>query len=582
MNRKPITLLLFLPFFMGASLSRSIFAQRLPLTGATAAVPPSTATVDIPLAAPGVVALMDSGSGALSQGTYRFGVVAVTSDGGEGQFDPLGYSGGNAITIRAMRQITVSWLPVAGAAKYHLYVWGPGAKYYQRFYETTATSYTVTTKPAGPVGLLAQVNASDIGGNLRAGNYYFAVSAEFSNGGTVDQTNYTQYPVASIHTDTGSVSLSWQSLVGATSYRVYVISEQDGSPRTHTKYFLTTSNAVTVTGNEKYLRGTEAHQMHGDGEVESSAVGIFGSIRTISNSKSFFAADIQIAGDKNSDASFQANRFSNAAFAGLSVREANQEKWSFGLNGASRDLITTGPGGELMRLDIKGNLNIGTTAPINSEIDNTKLTIGGDIQLQARAKGPSFGPGSGGIAYRQTGERFSDPAFVFRGKGYVFENTTPEWMMVIRDNGNVGIGIVSTQPTPYPEYKLDVQGGDIRIKNGNGASTLRIDGSGNGADSEVALFEGGAPRWAAGITPSLAGNPSDYSVTRFANGVWTNALTVKNSDGNVGIGTTSPTSRLQVVGLPIFKNNAEAIAGGLTVGAFYRTGGDPDLVAVVH
>lgn len=37
-----------------------------------------------------------------------------------------------------------------------------------------------------------------------------------------------------------------------------------------------------------------------------------------------------------------------------------------------------------------------------------------------------------------------------------------------------------------------------------------------------------------------------------------------------------------VVGLSIYANNAAAIAGGLGVGAFYRTGADPDLVAVVH
>lgn len=52
--------------------------------------------------------------------------------------------------------------------------------------------------------------------------------------------------------------------------------------------------------------------------------------------------------------------------------------------------------------------------------------------------------------------------------------------------------------------------------------------------------------------------------------------------GNVGIGTTAPTSILHVVGLPVFANNAAAIAGGLTPGAFYRTGGDPDPVCVVH
>ena len=60
-----------------------------------------------------------------------------------------------------------------------------------------------------------------------------------------------------------------------------------------------------------------------------------------------------------------------------------------------------------------------------------------------------------------------------------------------------------------------------------------------------------------------------------------NAMTVL-FNGNVGIGTTAPTSILQVVGLPVYANNAAAISGGLTVGAFYRTGADPDPVCVVH
>ena len=40
-------------------------------------------------------------------------------------------------------------------------------------------------------------------------------------------------------------------------------------------------------------------------------------------------------------------------------------------------------------------------------------------------------------------------------------------------------------------------------------------------------------------------------------------------NGNVGIGTTAPTAKLQVVGLPTYSTNALALAGGLTAGAFY-------------
>jgi len=55
-----------------------------------------------------------------------------------------------------------------------------------------------------------------------------------------------------------------------------------------------------------------------------------------------------------------------------------------------------------------------------------------------------------------------------------------------------------------------------------------------------------------------------------------------DSAGNVGIGTQTPGSRLAVIGLPVYADNASAITGGLAAGDFYRTGADPDLVCVVH
>lgn len=53
-------------------------------------------------------------------------------------------------------------------------------------------------------------------------------------------------------------------------------------------------------------------------------------------------------------------------------------------------------------------------------------------------------------------------------------------------------------------------------------------------------------------------------------------------NGNIGIGTTNPKSPLSVTKLPVFANNAGAIAGGLNVGDLYRTGADPDPVCQVH
>jgi len=57
------------------------------------------------------------------------------------------------------------------------------------------------------------------------------------------------------------------------------------------------------------------------------------------------------------------------------------------------------------------------------------------------------------------------------------------------------------------------------------------------------------------------------------------------ANGYLGVGgVTDIRSVLHVslAGLPQYANNAAAIAGGLAAGAFYRSGGDPDQVCVVH
>jgi hypothetical protein len=75
---------------------------------------------------------------------------------------------------------------------------------------------------------------------------------------------------------------------------------------------------------------------------------------------------------------------------------------------------------------------------------------------------------------------------------------------------------------------------------------------------------------------------SDSTLNNFAakfdNSSNTPLLHVRN-DGNVGIGTNTPTSKLQVVGLVEYADNAAALVAGLTAGAMYiRTGHGLDIV----
>jgi len=81
-----------------------------------------------------------------------------------------------------------------------------------------------------------------------------------------------------------------------------------------------------------------------------------------------------------------------------------------------------------------------------------------------------------------------------------------------------------------------------------------------------------------GAWGSIANTPSFIQfMTTSWNGTAMTPLTEKmriTSDGKVGIGTNAsnlPTSKLHVVGLPVFADNTAALTGGLTAGAFYRT-----------
>ncbi len=184
-------------------------------------------------------------------------------------------------------------------------------------------------------------------------------------------------------------------------------------------------------------------------------------------------------------------------------------------------------------VDAAGNIGIGTTGP------SSKLSFGQDIAERMLAL-------------------FDDPndfyGFGLR-EGYMDFLTGNAINMTIDYSGNVGIG------TAVPLRHLDVI-------SSFGENTIAV-----GEDTtKVFRFLWDNSVHSGVIDSYYSGAMHDFRVGN----------TTFQASGNVGIGTTAPTSRLQAVGLPIYANNAAAAAGGLTAGAFYRTGADPDPVCVVH
>jgi hypothetical protein len=199
---------------------------------------------------------------------------------------------------------------------------------------------------------------------------------------------------------------------------------------------------------------------------------------------------------------------------------------------------------ERMRIGSDGNVGIGTTNPTAAFEVKSNANIGNaaDAQIKAVAgSASSFGAGIKIDSTAITGGRnwlmFSSGGSAGEGQGkfVIHDQSAASTRMVIDTNGNVGIGTTS------PNAKLYV---------GDGTSSDIYSLIGGKDSGNAALTFGGGVFGGAG-----AGN-------RAANSAWVGAITnhalalrTNNNDnlvisagGNVGIGTTSPSSKLYVSG----------------------------------
>ena len=193
------------------------------------------------------------------------------------------------------------------------------------------------------------------------------------------------------------------------------------------------------------------------------------------------------------------------------------------------------------------NVTSGGFVGINKEVPTVALDVVGDFKLE----GTSI----------FTGNQVS----FIRNSVSILNATTFNPLFKIAASGSVGIGIAA------PQSRFHLKDGLIRVDAKPGVSTI---------------FKG--YNYLAVNTYTFKHSNSDGAILELDNGSSTNTIRLRSdgnsylNGGNVGIGTLSPTEKLQVngtikatdinfTGLPVYSNEAAAVSGGLSSGDCYRT-----------
>jgi len=298
-------------------------------------------------------------------------------------------------------------------------------------------------------------------------------------------------------------------------------------------------------------------------------------------------APLDVAGNalvysRTGNTSFQIGQLGQYAYNELRINSsysATSPTWQLG-QGVGQNILRTLQPLAIQATDSKERMRIGTTYTdirgsyvginVNGVIPSSTLHVSGTLRIadggetcDAHRAGAirytsqsifQVCKGSGWLALQDEGSAASGDRIV-SGSTNIIANqdksltftTAGAQRMIVGENGNVGIG------NSNPIYVLDVSG-SARIGDGTNAYSvgLAIDAA-EGAVRDLTFRTGGSPRWLMRVdhVAESGGNAGSdfYLNSRADNGAsLATVLYAKRSTGNIGISTSAPLAKLDVVG----------------------------------